>query len=128
MKKSQSAARVTLKDIARAIGISHGAVSLALRNNPRIGEAMRKRVHALARKMGYQPNAMAAGLAHFKRTSKVKPMHATLAWLNLWPKPEQLRAFREFDGYWQGASKAAEKFGYRLEEFAVNEDMPPRRI
>ena len=123
MPPPKSTSPVTLKDIARVIGITHGAVSLALRNSPRIGEATRKRVQALAQEMGYQPNSMAAGLAQLKRNSTVKPIHAALAWLNFWPDSKKLRSYTEFDSYWQGARACAEKFGYRLEEFVCN-DLP----
>src|SRR5438874_7622879 len=107
MKKPASASRVTLKDIARAAGVSHVAVSLALRNHPRIGEATRERIQSMAREMGYQPNPMAAGLAQFKRDSKIKPIHSALAWLNVWPDPKKLRSYAEFDRYWLGAKVAA---------------------
>ena len=120
--------RVTLKDIAEAVGISYAGVSLALRNSPRIGKAMRQRVQAAAQEMGYQPNAMAAGLAQFRRSSAVKPLHAALAWLNFWPNPKDLRRRKEFNGYWTGAVAAAQKFGYRLEEFACNKEMPLKRV
>jgi LacI family transcriptional regulator len=112
--------RVTLKDIARKLGLSHGAVSLALRNSNEIALATRERVQATAREMGYQPNAMAAGLAQFKRNSTSKPINATLGWLNFWADPKKLHSFKEFECYWQGAQASAEKFGYRLEEFACD--------
>jgi LacI family transcriptional regulator len=119
---------VSMEDIARAAGISRGAVSLALRNRPGVSEATCKRVQALARKMGYEPNPMGVGLAHYKQKSMVQPVHAALAWLNVWPDKRMLRSYREFDRYWHGASQAAAKFGYRLEEFFVDDQMPPARL
>lgn len=119
---------VTLKDIAKAVRLSHGAVSLALRNSPRIAPATRARVQAKAREMGYQPNPMGAGLAQFKRTFAVKPVHAALAWLNCWPESKALRSYAEFDLYWQGAAACAEKFGYRLNEFHCGESMTGTRL
>ncbi len=121
-------ATVTQKDIAKALGLSQSAVSKALKNMPEIEEGTRKLVQKTAQKMGYQPNAMGAGLAQFKRSSTIKPVHAALAWLNLWPKPRQLRSYTQFESYWQGALMTAEKFGYRLEEFIVNDAMPPARL
>ena len=120
--------QVTLRTIAQAIGVSHVTVSLALRNNPKIPEARRQQIQALAQQMGYRPNAMAAALAHHKRTTADAPIKAGLAWLNHWPDPRKLRGYREFDRYWRGAYAAAEKFGYRLEEFACGEQMPLSRI
>src|SRR5690606_36851621 len=40
-----------------------------------------------------------------------------IGWINQWEDPDQLRSFKEFDRYWIGATEAAEKLGYRLEEF-----------
>lgn len=53
---------VTIKDIARAAGVSHPTVSRALNNHPAISEATRERIIELAQQMGYVPNAAARGL------------------------------------------------------------------
>jgi len=53
---------VTIKDIAKAAGVSHPTVSRALNNHPAIAEATRERIIALAEQMGYVPNAAARGL------------------------------------------------------------------
>jgi LacI family transcriptional regulator len=128
MNKGGHGSRVTLKDIARTLGLSHAAVSLALRDSPEIAKATCQRVQKAARDMGYQPNPMATGLAAFKRTSKTLPVQSTLAWINAWPEPKKLRGYQEFDLYWKGAVRAAEKFGYRLEEFLMNKEMSFARI
>ena len=56
------------------------------------------------------------------------PICAGIAWINAWPKPDDLRKHREFDFYWKGAYAAADKFGYRLEEFQLGRDMSPHRL
>ena len=118
----------TLRDIARAIGVSHVTVSLALRNNSQIPETRRVEIQDVARRMGYQPNAAASMLALHKRMRAEPQINAALAWLNRWPEPKNLRGYAEFDGYWCGAYTAAEKFGYRLEEFTCNDDLPLERL
>ena len=125
---SPSRSRVTLKDIALAAGISHGAVSLALRNSPEVSKETRERVQRIAHEMGYQPNPLAAGLAQFKRDSKSIPIQAAMGWLNFWPNPKKLREYAEFEHYWRGATDAAEKHGYRLEEFCCKDLMPISRL
>ena len=82
----------------------------------------------MAKEMGYHPNAMATALSHFKKGSSVAPVQAALAWLNLWPQPEKLRGYREFDFYWRGALAAAEKLGFRLEEFSSGRRLSLARI
>lgn len=129
MKNPQtSGSRVTLRDIGKALGVSHSTVSLALRNHPRISESMRKKVHQTAEEMGYSPDPMLAALASYRRNKSDKPITASLAWINAWPNPDDLRSHHEFDCYWKGASKAATKFGYRLEEFRLDSEFTPKRL
>jgi|GEM_PF-985836 len=47
--------RVTLKAVAKAVGLSTSAVSMALGDYPQISEATRRRVRTACEKMGYQP-------------------------------------------------------------------------
>jgi DNA-binding LacI/PurR family transcriptional regulator len=54
--------KVSIKDIAKAAGVSHSTVSRALSDNPLIAEATRRRIQRIAQKMGYTPNAIARGL------------------------------------------------------------------
>ena len=112
---------VTLKDVARALGVSHVTVSLALRNDSRISDARISEVKAKAEELGYRPNAMATALAHFRQAAKVHPDTASIAWLNFWENPSQLRGFAQFESYWTGATAAANRQGYHLDEFICNE-------
>ena len=125
---SSQQSKVTMLDVAREVGVTAAAVSLALKNHPRISEARRKEIQAMADRMGYRPNAMATSLAHHRHESRSIPVAACFAWLNAWPEPENLRRLPQFDAYWKGASKAAEKFGFHLEEFVVNKEMTLPRI
>jgi LacI family transcriptional regulator len=56
----------TLKDVARATGLSINTVSLALRGSPRVPEATAAVVLAAARKLNYTPNTIARSLAERK--------------------------------------------------------------
>jgi LacI family transcriptional regulator/LacI family repressor for deo operon, udp, cdd, tsx, nupC, and nupG len=53
---------VTIKDIAKAAGVSHTTVSRALNNNPAISVKTREHIQKLAREMGYIPSAVAQSL------------------------------------------------------------------
>ena len=117
MKDPQHHGPATQKDLAKALGLTQATVSLALRDDPRITETRRKQIQEAAREMGYRPNPTAVNLAHFKQNSTLKPVRAALAWLNFYPDPKELRRFGEFEGYWQGATATAGKFGYHLVEF-----------
>lgn len=50
---------VTIRDLARALNISHTTVSRALANSPKISEATKLRVRTVAAEMGYVPSASA---------------------------------------------------------------------
>ncbi len=65
---------VTIKDIARAAGVTHPTVSRALNNHPAISETTRKQIVALAHDMGYVPNATARGL----KTNRTRALGAIL--------------------------------------------------
>ncbi len=51
--------RITIKDIARAAGVSKGAVSYALNGRPGVSEATRDRILGVADAMGWAPNRTA---------------------------------------------------------------------
>lgn len=109
--------RVTLRDIAERVGVSHVTVSLALRNHHSIPVGRRDEIKRVALKMGYKPDPMLASLAVYRQSKRVPRIQHTLAWINHWDQSERLRGeHREFDGYWRGASKSGEQYGYRLEE------------
>jgi LacI family transcriptional regulator len=128
MNQPNPKARVTLRDIAERLNISHTTVSHALRDTPRFSKELRMLVKRTAEEMGYRPDPMLSALAHYRRGKKNIPIAAELAWINQWPDPKQLRSFHEFDLYWKGALEEAERNGFRLEEFTINERMSPTRV
>ncbi len=54
--------QITIKDIARILGISPSTVSRALKDHPDINADTKKAVNELANKLKYQPNAVALSL------------------------------------------------------------------
>lgn len=61
--KAQAGSRVTVRDIARELGVSVATISRALSPDKVIAEKTRARVLAKAREMGYTPNLFARGLS-----------------------------------------------------------------
>ena len=53
---------VTIKDVAREAGVSIGTASQGLRGSAVVREATRRRVLAVAKRLRYQPSALARGL------------------------------------------------------------------
>ncbi len=97
--------------------MSHVAVSLALRNSSRVSAVRRDEVKAMAEKLGYRPDPMLSSLVAYRQGKRPAEIRSCLGWINQWDTPGALRLHKEFDRYWHGASKAAERLGYRLEEF-----------
>lgn len=58
--------QVTIKDIARELGISPSTVSRALKDHPDISPQTKKAVNELAEKLNYQPNVVALSLRQSK--------------------------------------------------------------
>ena len=56
--------KVTIKDVAKAAGVSPSTVSRALHNNSRISEAVRAHVQKVAQELNFHPNQMARSLVN----------------------------------------------------------------
>lgn len=122
------AQRVTVYDIAEKLGVSHATVSLALRNHPGISKSRREQVKKLAAAMGYTPDPHLAALAAYRRAKSPLEIRSAIAWINHWEQPERLRKLREFDLYWRGATEAARRLGYNLEEIRWTPEYSAKRF
>jgi DNA-binding LacI/PurR family transcriptional regulator len=120
--------RVTMADVAAKVGVSRIAVSMALRDHHRISLELRKKVQRVAREMGFVPDPFLSALAAHRQQRVTAKEHGVLAWVNHWKDPKQLRQFKEFELYWRGASEAAVKFGYRVDEIRWELDCSPKRL
>jgi DNA-binding LacI/PurR family transcriptional regulator len=69
---------VSIKDIARAAGVSHPTVSRALRDSPLVSRKTAEHIRQIATGMGYYPNAVARGLVT-KRTRTIGVVVTTIA-------------------------------------------------
>ncbi|MCF8273680.1 MAG: LacI family transcriptional regulator [Flavobacteriaceae bacterium] len=99
--------KVTLKKLAKILGISPATVSKALKNYPDINENTKKRVLELAKSLNYQPNSLAQGL----RNNESKIIGLVI--------PEIVHHF--FSNIISGVIKAAEKKGYLIIILQSNE-------
>jgi DNA-binding LacI/PurR family transcriptional regulator len=120
--------RVTLRDLAQKAGVSHVTISRALRNDPSISTVRRAEVKKLAAAMGYRPDPSLSALAAYRFAKQSHKIQSALAWLNRYQDPRQWRKFGELRAYWSGAEKAADRFGYHLEEIIWPPDSPLKRL
>jgi len=126
--RSVLAQRVTLRDIAERAGVSHVTVSRVLRNDPSISAKRRAAVAKIAEEMGYRPDPALAALATYRYARQAHRIQSALAWVNRYEDPKQWRRFGELYAYWVGAQKAAERFGYHLEEIIWSPTEPVKRL
>lgn len=110
--------RVTQRDIAREAGISHVAVSLALRDHHSISKETKERVREIAQRIGYSPDPILFSLAAYRKANRPAAYHSNLAWLNTYSNPRDLYV-GEFCEYFAGARQRCAEIGYVLEEIRM---------
>jgi len=59
-------ANITIKDIAKELGVSPSTVSRALKDHPDISQDTKKQINELAKNLNYQPNTVALSLRQSK--------------------------------------------------------------
>ena len=64
--RKENEKKITISDVAEALGVSKTTVSRAISGKGRIGAETRERVHAYIKEHNYKPNALAKGLAQLK--------------------------------------------------------------
>jgi LacI family transcriptional regulator len=87
----QGMSRITIKDIARLLGINVSTVSRALTNHPNVNADTRQRVIELANEMGYMPNTLAVNLR--RRHSGLVAL--LISEINMFFVPSVIRAIEE---------------------------------
>jgi len=102
---------LTMKDIARELGVSVATVSRALQNSPRISEDRKHMIQQYAREHNFTPNVLAESL----RNSKVKPMKVIGVIM-----PEFVHYY--FSTILRGIEEKASAHGYRIMVAQSNED------
>lgn len=80
---------VTLRDIAKAVGVSHETVSRALRNDRKISPATKTRVLELAERLGYRSNPLVQALMRTRYGMRAKKTTANVVFLKpIWEKKD----------------------------------------
>jgi len=120
--------RVTISDVANAVGYGTTTVSLALRNHAKVPEKTRKIIRDAAQAMGYQRDPMLSALVAYRSqkrskrawqgqlvalsTNRIYPWRANVFWANI------LKSMHH----------TAREMGYTLHEYSIDtEDISPQR-
>src|SRR5688572_14130805 len=109
--------RVTLADVAKQAGVHTTTVSLALRNHPRLPEATRQRLRALAEQMGYAPDPAMQALVAYRKNIGPHSSRQHLAYLTNWSTQWGWKKALGHDQFYSGATARAGELGYEIEHF-----------
>lgn len=108
---------VTLRDIARVCGVSHGLVCRALRGRVGVSPEKRKLILKTAENLGYRPNPLVSILLSDVRKGVLPGRKANLAWVNTNVSRDWWQSSTWDCGYLRGARARAERMGFGLDEF-----------
>jgi DNA-binding LacI/PurR family transcriptional regulator len=105
---------VGIRDIARHLGVSLMAVSLALRNSSRVSAATKVKVKKAAEELGYRPDPEVARLMSRLRQAGTRKADATIALMDISVRDPKVAADRYFTQVVGGAQERAEALGFRV--------------
>lgn len=111
---------VTQRDVARACGVHPSTICLALNHAPSIPLETRRRIQAVAARLGYTPNVGARNLA-LMRTDKKASGSLPLIWLNQEPRRDHWKTEPAARVQLDAARREAGEWGYHLEELWARE-------
>ncbi len=97
--------RASVGSIARLAGVSTPAASFALKNQPGVSPATRKRILRIAKKLGYVPDArVGSWMARVREAKSKEPL--PIAWLNTAWQKDAWQRYSFQSPYIEGAPRA----------------------
>lgn len=118
--------RVSLRDLAKRLGLTHATVSMALRGLPRVAEKTRRRILEEAERCGYRPDPMLSALAAYRQNKRVPSYHGHLAWLHNYdfPASRLSQTLLHQNPYFMGAHHRAAELGFQIEPYSFRDVSP----
>jgi len=110
-----------MSDVARAAKVHQTTVSLALRNDPRLPIATRRRIQEIANGLGYRPNPLVSALISGRKRGRTSRRGSVIAFLTAYPSASRWRESVNYASVYAAMERSAEGLGYRLEEFWLRE-------
>ncbi len=126
---ARSANRVSLKSIAEASGHAVATVSYALRDDAKIPESTRRKIQAVADKLGYRLNPRVSHLMAYVRGHHHMQDAERLAFVWMHTSRAIARSNPFLRTVFEGASRRAQQTGFGLVEFFTTDaGMTDRRL
>ena len=108
---------MSTRRIAELAGVSPTTVSLALRDSPKIPAATKRRVIAVAKRIGYRPNAKLAELMMHLRLKRHPKREACFGVISFYEEARPWEKALHLQRIYEGMTRRADALGYRLEPF-----------
>lgn len=106
---------MNVRQIAKLAGVSPSAVSLALRDSPRISAKTKALVARIAKESGYSPDARIADfMRHLRKPPHVR-LQASFGVVSLYDTLRPWENSRHLERIFDGMTQRAGELGYRLE-------------
>jgi LacI family transcriptional regulator len=119
---------LNMQVVAEAAGVSKSAVSLALRNDPRLAPATRRRVQEVAARLGYRKNPVVASLMAQLRVSQTPKFQANIALINCSTERTLFDRY-SFGEFRRGIREHAGRAGFGVDAFwTAGPGRHPRRL
>lgn len=106
---------MTLRELARIADLSPSAISLALRDSPRISVATKARVKALAAQHGYIPDARIVDMMRHLRKPRTVRAQACFGVISFYPEKRPWESSPHLSRIHDGMTRRAIELGYRLD-------------
>jgi LacI family transcriptional regulator len=106
---------MNVRHIAKLAGVSPSAVSLALRDSPRISAETKARIMGLARELDYEPDARIVHLMRHLRKPRAVRQQACFGVISFYDSLRPWEKSRHLSSIYEGMQRRAHDLGYRLE-------------
>jgi LacI family transcriptional regulator len=106
---------MNVRYIAKLAGVSPSAVSLALRDSPRISAETKAKVMSLARELDYEPDARIVHLMRHLRTPREVRQQACFGVISFYETQRPWEKTRHLASIYEGMQRRSRELGYRLE-------------
>ncbi len=103
--------------LAKELGLTQATVSMALRNDPAISPATRKKVREGAERMGYRPNAYVSSLMARIRSGRPLPERGCIAVLCDAGSEQEWMTSETNQEHFNGIAAKAASLGFQIETF-----------
>jgi len=102
---------------------------MAMNNNPRIPATTRRRVHAIANRIGFRVDPKVAQVMSALGRRNAEHVSAPIGIVSIWPEKNAWKVNEGLDRFHRGLVERATQMGCAIEDFWLGDpEMTPRRM